>query len=127
MTNQDLKRRQSRSLSAPVRHYSGHAVDLSHAELRLLRAGTRQEFVDAYQVRQAVESLAVRFAVPRVSCRQRSEVHRMCERMHVQPTVGNTDRFCEIDHERHAMLVCASATGGLRRCTAISSRRWGGS
>src|SRR5579862_10034972 len=42
---------------------------------------TRKEFIDAYQVREALESLAIRLAVPRLTAAQKAELHRMAEEM----------------------------------------------
>jgi DNA-binding GntR family transcriptional regulator len=69
---------------------------------------TRQEFVDAYQVREALESLAIKLAVPRLSAAEKTKLHEMCAEMETQAAAGNTDRFFEINRQFHALLVHAS-------------------
>lgn len=69
---------------------------------------TRQEFIDAYQVREALESLAIRLAVPRLSAAEKTKLHEMCAEMETQAAAGNTDRFFEINRQFHALLVHAS-------------------
>jgi DNA-binding GntR family transcriptional regulator len=69
---------------------------------------SRQEFIDAYQVREALESLAIKLAVPRLSTADKSELHRMCEEMEDEAEAGNVDRFFEINRRFHALLVHAS-------------------
>jgi DNA-binding GntR family transcriptional regulator len=73
-----------------------------------VRRLTRQEFMDAYQVREALESLAIKLAVPRLTDEDRAELHRMCQEMEAEAAAGNTDRFFEINHAFHAHLVHAS-------------------
>jgi DNA-binding GntR family transcriptional regulator len=74
---------------------------------------TRQEFMDAYQVREALESLAVKLAVPRLTESDRAELRRMCEEMETVAAAGNTERFFEINHEFHGLLVHASGNQKL--------------
>jgi DNA-binding GntR family transcriptional regulator len=79
---------------------------------------TRQEFLDAYQVREALESLAIRLAVPRLSETQTVQLHRMCEEMESEAAAGNTERFFEINHDFHALLVHASGNQKLEEIHA---------
>lgn len=79
---------------------------------------TRQEFIDAYQVREALESLAIKLAVPRLTAPQKAELHRMCEQMEREAAAGNTDGFFEINREFHAMLVHASGNRKLEEVHA---------
>jgi DNA-binding GntR family transcriptional regulator len=74
---------------------------------------TRQEFLDSYQVREALESLAVRLAVPRLSKSEKAELHRMCEEMEREAAAGDGERFFEINREFHAFLVEASGNRKL--------------
>ena len=69
---------------------------------------TGQEFIDAYLVREALESLAIKLAVPRLSAAEKAELHRMCGEMETEAAGGNTDRFFEINRQFHALLVHAS-------------------
>ncbi|HWD85303.1 MAG TPA: GntR family transcriptional regulator [Solirubrobacteraceae bacterium] len=80
----------------------------------VVRRLTRQEFIDAYQVREALESLAIRLAVPRLSFADREELHRMCEEMEDAAVSGDTDGFFEINRQFHAKLVHASGNQKLQ-------------
>jgi DNA-binding GntR family transcriptional regulator len=74
---------------------------------------TRQEFLDAYQVREALESLAIKLAVPRLTDPERAELRRMCAEMELEAAAGNTERFFEINHDFHALLVRSSGNHKL--------------
>lgn len=74
---------------------------------------TRQEFIDAYEVREALESLAIKLAVPRLSVADKAELHRMCEQMERAATPGDWDRFFEFNRQFHARLVRASGNSKL--------------
>ena len=74
---------------------------------------TRSEFIDAYQVREALESLAVRLAVPRLSEREKAALHRMCEAMEREAAAGNTHRFFEINRDFHQLIVESSGNAKL--------------
>jgi DNA-binding GntR family transcriptional regulator len=74
---------------------------------------TRQEFIDAYEVREALESLAIKLAVPRLSAADKADLHRMCEQMERAATPGDWDRFFELNREFHARLVRASGNSKL--------------
>jgi DNA-binding GntR family transcriptional regulator len=79
---------------------------------------TRQEFMDAYQVREALESLAIKLAVPCLREAEKAELHRMCEEMEREAAAGKTDRFFEINREFHALLVHASRNRKLEQVHA---------
>jgi DNA-binding GntR family transcriptional regulator len=74
---------------------------------------TRQEFIDAYEVREALESLAIKLAVPRLKMGEKAELHRMAEQMERAARAGDTDRFFEINRQFHARLVRASGNRKL--------------
>jgi len=74
---------------------------------------TRQEFIDAYQVREALESLAIKLAVPRLSEREKGELHRMAEQMERAAAKADADRFFELNRQFHARLVRASGNSKL--------------
>ena len=80
---------------------------------------TRQEFIDAYQVREALESLALRLAVPRLDAAEKAELHAMCEAMEREAAAGNTTRFFEINRDFHSLFVHAS---GNRKLEAVHSQ-----
>ena len=68
---------------------------------------TRQEFLDAYQVREALESLAIRLAVPRLET----------------PTEAKLRRMCEANGARRPRQATPSVSS---RSTATSTRSWCG-
>jgi DNA-binding GntR family transcriptional regulator len=74
---------------------------------------TRKEFIDAYQVREALESLAIRLAVPRLSAAQKGELHRMCGEMERQAAAGDRQGFFETNRAFHRLLVQASGNAKL--------------
>jgi DNA-binding GntR family transcriptional regulator len=74
---------------------------------------THQEFIDAYQVREALESLAIKLAVPRLTGADKAELHRMSEEMERAAQAGDTDRFFDINRRFHARLVQASGNQKL--------------
>lgn len=74
----------------------------------VVRRLTWQEFIDAYQVREALETLAIRLAVPLLTHQDRTELHAMCERMEEIAQRGDADAFFEVNREFHARLVHAS-------------------
>lgn len=74
---------------------------------------TRQEFIDAYEVREALESLAIKLAVPRLTDADKAELHQMCEEMDRAAADGDTDRFFDINRHFHARLVQASGNKKL--------------
>jgi DNA-binding GntR family transcriptional regulator len=80
---------------------------------------SRREFVDAYQVREALESLALKLAVPRLRAAEKAELHELCEQMEREAAAGNTTRFFEINREFHRLLVAAS---GNRKLEAVHSQ-----
>lgn len=79
----------------------------------VVRRLTRQEFIDAYEVREALESLAIKLAVPRLSMADKAELHRMCEQMERAAMPGDLDRFFEFNRQFHARLVRASGNSKL--------------
>lgn len=79
----------------------------------VVRRLTRQEFIDTYQVREALESLAIKLAVPRLSDADKTELHRMCKQMEHCAAAGDTDGFFEINRQFHARLVQASGNRKL--------------
>jgi DNA-binding GntR family transcriptional regulator len=77
---------------------------------------TRREFLDAYQVREALESLALRLAVPQLDAAHKARLHEMCEAMEHEAQAGNAARFFEINRAFHSLLVEAS---GNRKLAAL--------
>jgi DNA-binding GntR family transcriptional regulator len=74
---------------------------------------TKQEFMDAYQVREALETLATRVAVPRLTDDERSELHRMSGEMRRLAEADDANAFFEVNRRFHQMLVAASGNRRL--------------
>jgi DNA-binding GntR family transcriptional regulator len=74
---------------------------------------TRQEFMDAYQVREALESLAMKLALPRLSVEEKAELHHMCEVMERAAAARDSVRFFAVNREFHDLLVRASGNRKL--------------
>jgi DNA-binding GntR family transcriptional regulator len=79
----------------------------------VVRRLNRQEFIDAYQVREALESLAIRLAVPQLSEAERLRLHEMCEQMESTAAQAKVDRFFEINRAFHAEIVRCSGNRKL--------------
>jgi DNA-binding GntR family transcriptional regulator len=74
---------------------------------------TKQEFIDAYQVRGALESLATRVAVPNLTDEDRAELHRMARDMRECAKADDAAEFFEINRRFHDKLVAASGNRRL--------------
>lgn len=74
---------------------------------------SKQEFIDAYQVREALESLATRVAVPRLTDEDRAELHRMSDEMRRCAEADDATTFFEINRRFHDKLVAASGNRRL--------------
>jgi DNA-binding GntR family transcriptional regulator len=83
---------------------------------------SKQEFMDAYQVREALESLATRVAVPRLTDEDRAELHRMSHEMRRLAEADDANAFFEINRHFHEKLVAAS---GNRRLLAMHQQLLG--
>jgi DNA-binding GntR family transcriptional regulator len=80
----------------------------------VVRTLTEREFLDAYEVREALESLAIKLAVPRMTESDRAELHGMCAQMERAAEAGATERFFEINREFHLLLVHLSGNEKLK-------------
>jgi DNA-binding GntR family transcriptional regulator len=80
---------------------------------------TRQEFIDAYQVREALESLAMKLAVPRLTADEKARLHEMCAVMERAAADRDSVRFFAVNREFHDLLVIAS---GNRKLEAVHSQ-----
>jgi DNA-binding GntR family transcriptional regulator len=74
---------------------------------------TKQEFIDAYQVREALESLATRVAVPKLTDEDRAELHLMAKQMRECAEADDAGAFFEINRRFHDKLVAASGNRRL--------------
>jgi DNA-binding GntR family transcriptional regulator len=74
---------------------------------------TRQEFIDAYQVREALESLAIKLAVPRLDDEQRARMHELTDEMVRHAESGDEQAFFEANRQFHRLFVEASGNQRL--------------
>lgn len=74
---------------------------------------TRQEFVEAYQVREALESLAIRLAVPRLTDDERARLHDLVDQMEAHSKGNDETEFFRVNAEFHRMFVTASGNERL--------------
>lgn len=86
---------------------------------------TREEFLDAYQVREALESLAARLAVPRLSSEGLAELESLEDQMREATRENDVQRFFEANHEFHLRLVAHSGNGRLVEIHAQLLERMG--
>lgn len=76
---------------------------------------TRREFIEAYQVREALESLAVRLAVPKLTASDRALLHELHDQMVSDARAGDVRSFFEVNRRFHEIFVRASGNERLQR------------
>ena len=69
---------------------------------------SKRDFLEAYQVREALEALGVRLAVPRLTETELARLEEYIERMAEHAAAGDVDAFFETNAAFHAALVEAS-------------------
>jgi DNA-binding GntR family transcriptional regulator len=69
---------------------------------------SRQEFIDAYQVREALETLAVRLAVPLMRDAEVAHLRELCELMARAAARGQVRLFFDTNNSFHEALVRGS-------------------
>jgi DNA-binding GntR family transcriptional regulator len=69
---------------------------------------SRQEFIDAYQVREALETLAVRLAVPLMSDAEVAHLRELCELMAKAAREDGVRLFFDTNNSFHEALVRGS-------------------
>ena len=75
---------------------------------------TAKQFLDAYQVREALEVLAVRLAVPRLTPADLAELDALQEAMQTAAAAGNSNDFFVANADFHGFLVDRSDNGDLK-------------
>lgn len=75
---------------------------------------TRDEFVDAYQVREALETLAIRLAVPRLSPTDLERLRELHREMIGHADAGRVQEFFETNAKFHRLFVNASGNEKLK-------------
>jgi DNA-binding GntR family transcriptional regulator len=69
---------------------------------------SREEFIDAYQVREALETLAVRLAVPLMSDAEIAHLRELCELMDRAARANEVHVFFDTNNSFHEALVRGS-------------------
>jgi DNA-binding GntR family transcriptional regulator len=81
----------------------------------VVRSLTKDEFVEAYEVREALEVLAVRLATPRLTNEGLVRLEQLIEAMEGYAAREEVDEFFEANAAFHASLFEASGNGKLRQ------------
>ena len=103
----------------PVREAIGRLASEGLVTVRPRRGAvvaslTRDEFLEAYQVREALEAMAIRLAVARMSDAAIGELERFTAEMRACADCGEVDRFFQANAAFHAAIVDASGNEKLR-------------
>jgi DNA-binding GntR family transcriptional regulator len=80
----------------------------------IVTALTREEFVDAYQVREALETLAIRLAVPRFEPDDLAELRELHEEMVRHAEHGEVKAFFDTNAAFHRLFVDGSGNRKLQ-------------
>jgi DNA-binding GntR family transcriptional regulator len=75
---------------------------------------TRRDFLDAYQVREALETLGMRLAIPRLTDELFDELDERIARMDEYAETGDADGFFEANAAFHAAFMDASGNRKLQ-------------
>ncbi len=73
-----------------------------------------QQFLDAYRVREALESLAIRLALPHLTAQDLDELGRLQEEMRRHAGAGEADPFFAANRAFHALFVERSRNDYLK-------------
>jgi DNA-binding GntR family transcriptional regulator len=103
----------------PVREALGRLASEGLVHVRPRRGAivaslTRAEFLEAYQVREALEVMAIRLAVARIDDVGIAELERLTAEMQDCAGRDDVDRFFEANTGFHAAIVAASGNQKLR-------------
>jgi DNA-binding GntR family transcriptional regulator len=79
----------------------------------VVRSLSKQEFLEAYQVREALEMMAVRLAVPRLEQVHFDRLEALVDQMQQHAEKENVQAFFEANGQFHAELFAASGNGKL--------------
>lgn len=74
----------------------------------VVRALSSEEFIEAYQVREALEMMAVRLAVPRLTAEDLAAMERLIEEMALRAETGDVQGFFEANTEFHQRFFKAA-------------------
>ncbi len=74
----------------------------------VVRALSNEEFIEAYQVREALEMMAVRLAVPKLTAEDLAAMESLVEEMALHAEAGDVQRFFEANTEFHQRFFRAA-------------------
>lgn len=80
----------------------------------VVRPLSRTEFLELYQVREALEMMAVKLAVPRLQADDFEALQALIDRMATHAERDEVTEFFEVNVEFHSRLIEASGNGKLR-------------
>jgi DNA-binding GntR family transcriptional regulator len=80
----------------------------------IVSALSHQEFLQAYQVREALETLAIRLAVPRLTEEELDRLDGLVERQAEAVDEDEIDTFFDLNGEFHELLVRVSGNAPLQ-------------
>ncbi|MBX6367767.1 MAG: GntR family transcriptional regulator [Rhodospirillales bacterium] len=80
----------------------------------VVRSLSKEEFLELYQVREALERMAVQLAVPRLTAEQLKQLTTLNARMREAARRGDVDAFFEANLSFHALLLEASGNEKLQ-------------
>lgn len=75
---------------------------------------TSKQFLDAYQVREALEVLAVRLAVPQLTPDDLRQLDALQQAMHLAAGANDAEAFFGVNAEFHGFLVDKAGNGDLK-------------
>ena len=75
---------------------------------------TSKQFLDAYQVREALEVLAVRLAMPRLTPDDLDQLNALQQAMHLAADANDAEAFFGVNAEFHGFLVDKADNGDLK-------------
>jgi DNA-binding GntR family transcriptional regulator len=79
----------------------------------VVRALSNEEFIEAYQVREALEMMAVRLAVPRLTAEDLGAMERLIDDMASRGDAGDVQGFFEANTEFHQRFFEVAGNGML--------------
>ena len=89
-------------------------VTVSPRRGAVVRSLSKEEFLELYQVREALERMAVQLAVPRLTDEQFAELAALNDAMEAHAARNKVEPFFEANLAFHARLLEASGNGKLR-------------
>ncbi|HSD11817.1 MAG TPA: GntR family transcriptional regulator, partial [Candidatus Binatia bacterium] len=79
----------------------------------VVRALSSEEFIEAYQVREALEMMAVRLAVPKLTAEDLAAMERLIEQMASRGEAGDVQGFFQANSQFHQRFFEVAGNGML--------------